>query len=51
MFDKYEELIKELYSFEKENILNKKFELYSDTKNIIKIYYAPHNEIINQKAN
>lgn len=50
MFDKYKELIKELDSFEKENILSKKFELYSDNKNIIKIYYAPHNEIINQKA-
>ncbi len=37
MFDKYEELIKKLDSFEKENILSKKFELYSDNKNIIKI--------------
>ncbi len=35
MFDKYEGLIKELDSFEKENILSKKFELYSDNKDLL----------------
>lgn len=48
MFDKYCEQIKNLNSFSKEDILNKKFELYN--KNNMKIYYAPHNEIINANA-
>lgn len=48
MFDKFCDEIKKLTSFEKENILNKKFELFS--KNNMKIYYAPHNEIVNEKA-
>lgn len=48
MFDKYCTEIKKLSNFEKEDILNKKFELYN--KNNMKIYYAPHNEIVNEKA-
>lgn len=48
MFDKYCNEIEKLNSFEKEDILIKKFELFS--KNNMKIYYAPHNEIINEKA-
>lgn len=48
MFDKYCDDIEKLNSFEKEDILNKKFELFSN--NNMKIYYAPHNEIINEKA-
>lgn len=48
MFDKYWDVIGKLNSFEKEDILNKKFELFS--KNNMKIYYAPHNEIINKNA-
>lgn len=48
MFDKYWLQIKNLKSFNKEDILTKKFELYN--KGNIKIYYAPHNEIINDKA-
>lgn len=48
MFNKYSKIISELTSFEKTDILNKKFELYSN-KNL-KIYYAPHNEIINKEA-
>lgn len=48
MFDNYCDDIKELSDFDKESILNKKFELYN--KNNMKIYYAPHNEIINKKA-
>lgn len=48
MFDKYCDEIKRLNSFAKEDVLNKKFELYN--KNNLKIYYAPHNEIINKKA-
>lgn len=48
MFDKYSKLIKKLYKFEKEDILNKDFELYN--KGNMKIYYAPHNEIINKNA-
>ena len=47
MFNKYAE-IKKLNNFTKEDILNKKFELFSD--NNMKIYYAPHNEIINTNA-
>lgn len=48
MFDKYAKQILELSKFDKEDILNEKFELYNKDK--IKIYYAPHNEIINDKA-
>lgn len=48
MFDKYCDEIERLDSFEKQDILNKKFELFSN-KNM-KIYYAPHNEIVNEKA-
>ena len=48
MFDKYCNLIKKLKNFNKEDILNEKFELYS--KGNLKIYYAPHNEVINDKA-
>ena len=48
MFQKYSKLIYELKNFEKADILNKKFELYS--KSNLKIYYAPHNEIINKNA-
>lgn len=48
MFDKYSGLIAKLNKFEKEDILNKNFELYN--KENMKIYYAPHNEIINKNA-
>lgn len=48
MFDKYCVDIKRLNNLEKADILNKKFELYN--KNNMKIYYAPHNEIVNEKA-
>lgn len=48
MFDKYCDEIKQLSSFGKEEILNKKFELFSKCN--MKIYYAPHNEIVNEKA-
>lgn len=48
MFLKYYNKIKSLSGFDKENILNEKFELYN--KDNMKIYYAPHNEIINNKA-
>lgn len=48
MFNKYSKLISQMTSFEKEDILNKKFELYSE--NNMKIFYAPHNEIINKEA-
>ena len=48
MFLKYYNKIKSLSSFDKENILNEKFELYN--KDNMKIYYAPHNETINNKA-
>lgn len=48
MFEKYCDNIKNLNDFDKGSILNKKFELYN--KNDMKIYYAPHNEIINKKA-
>ncbi len=48
MFDRYAKLISEMNKFEKEDILSKKFELHS--KSNMKIYYAPHNEIINKKA-
>lgn len=48
MFAKYCKEIEKLNNFEKEDILNEKFELFSDAN--MKIYYAPHNEVINEKA-
>lgn len=48
MFEKYSTLISNLSSFKKEDILNKKFELYN--KSNMKIFYAPHNEIVNTQA-
>lgn len=48
MLGKYSTEIKELNSFDKKYILNKKFLLIKKEK--IEIYYAPHNEIINEKA-
>lgn len=48
MFDRYAKLISEMNKFEKDDILNKKFELHSESN--MKIFYAPHNEIINKKA-
>jgi len=48
MFEKYSNEIKKLNDFNKEDILTKKFELYNNDN--MKIYYAPHNEIINTKA-
>lgn len=48
MFCEYSTNIKLLKSFEKEEILNKTFELYG--KDNMKIYYAPHNEVVNEKA-
>lgn len=48
MFDKYCNEIKKLNGFDKKDILNKKFELFNE-KNM-EIYYAPHNEVINEKA-
>lgn len=48
MFDQYCKKIEELNGFEKKDILNKAFELYSNQN--MKIYYAPHNEIVNEQA-
>lgn len=48
MFEQYCTEIEKLMNFEKEDILNKKFELCH--KNNMTIYYAPHNEIVNEKA-
>lgn len=48
MFDKYSEKIKSLSHFDKAHILTKDFLLLS--KNNMEIYYAPHNEIINDNA-
>ena len=48
MLIKYYDKIKRLSSFDKESILNEKFELYNEGN--MKIYYAPHNETINNKA-
>lgn len=48
MFDKYKEQISKLNNFEKEDILNKNFQLYNNDN--ISIYYAPHNEIVNEQA-
>jgi len=48
MFEKYCNEIKQLKEFNKEDILIEKFELFNNDN--MKIYYAPHNEIINYKA-
>jgi len=48
MFENYCKKIKSLDAFEKKDILNKEFELFCE--NNMKIYYAPHNEIINENA-
>ena len=48
MFDKYSNKIKRLSSFDKSSILKDEFLLFS--KNNMEIYYAPHNEIINNNA-
>lgn len=48
MFEEYCNEIKKMNNFNKEDILIEKFELYN--KDNMKIYYAPHNEIINDKA-
>lgn len=48
MFNKYINDILELKSFEKEDILNEKFILTKERN--MEVYYAPHNEIINEKA-
>lgn len=48
MFNKYCNEIKKLSNFDKTNILTEKFELFNE--NNMKIYYAPHNEIINEEA-
>lgn len=48
MFNRYCDEIEKLSHFEKDDILNKKFELFN--RDNMKIYYAPHNEIINEKA-
>lgn len=48
MFDQYCNAIEQLNTFEKEDILNKGFELFNNHN--MKIYYAPHNETINEKA-
>ena len=48
MFTKYLNEIKDLSAFDKKDILNEKF-LITKKQNM-EIYYAPHNEIINEKA-
>lgn len=48
MFNEYAKQILELNKFEKEDILNKNFELYNESD--LRIYYAPHNETINTEA-
>lgn len=48
MFNEYSELIKKLKTFDKKDILNSNFELYN--QNNMSIYYAPHNETINNEA-
>ena len=48
MFDNYINDILDLKSFEKKDILNDRFLLIKE-KNM-EIYYAPHNEIINEDA-
>ena len=48
MLKKFADKIVQLNAFEKENILNEEFILEDEGK--IKIFYAPHNEFINTKA-
>ncbi len=48
MFEKYKNKIKCLKAFEKEDILIEDFLLYQDKT--MEIYYAPHNEIVNENA-
>ncbi len=48
MFENYCKKIEKLESFDKSDILNKNFELFSNQN--MKIYYAPHNEIVNEQA-
>ena len=48
MFNRYSNKIKQLNDFGKKSILSDKFLLFS--KDNMKIYYAPHNEIINNNA-
>lgn len=48
MFEQYYQKIEKLEGFDKKNILNKEFEICSSQN--MKIYYAPHNEIINEQA-
>lgn len=48
MFTKYSNEIKELSAFDKKDILNEKFLITK--KHNMEIYYAPHNEIVNEKA-
>ena len=48
MLKKFADKIVQLNAFEKENILNEDFILEDEGK--IKIFYAPHNEFINTKA-
>ena len=48
MFQKYCDEIRKLKNFDREDILNKKFLLCKE--NNLEIYYAPHNEVINDKA-
>ncbi|HJB25482.1 MAG TPA: uracil-DNA glycosylase family protein [Firmicutes bacterium] len=48
MFERYSNEIIKLDSFEKQDLLTETFELYHNGH--LKIYYSPHNEIINDKA-
>ena len=48
MLEEYSKKIEDLKSFEKEDILTEKFQLYKEGN--MAIYYAPHNETINQEA-
>jgi len=48
VLDEFSFEIKKLNNFDKKDILNKKFLLIK--KENMEIYYAPHNEIINEKA-
>lgn len=48
LFGQYKDKIKNLSKTDKENILNPQFELFNSSD--LTIYYAPHNEYINEKA-
>ena len=48
LFQKYKGKIADLGVINKESIQTEQFLLYHDSK--IQIYYAPHNEYINEKA-